>query len=211
MGNRRAIVDLFLASALSLFVELIFIRWVSSELRIFSFYRNLALIGAFLGMGLGFATYRAKQGAPWFEKYYLLLVAVVALCVVAIGWNQAASWLTVVNPNAQEFIWSQVEVANQPISPLLNGLFYVAMLTIFSLITIVFVPIGELVASRFGAFKPLHGYTINTLGSLVGIVLYTAVSFLNSSPPVWARCILCPSGRGGVRPLPLVCSWSRCW
>ena len=31
-----------------------------------------ALIGAFLGLGVGFATYRDKQGAPWFEKFYLL-------------------------------------------------------------------------------------------------------------------------------------------
>jgi uncharacterized membrane protein len=58
MGRRRAVFELFLASALGLFLELIFIRWLAAEVRVFAFYKNFALIGAFLGLGLGFATAR---------------------------------------------------------------------------------------------------------------------------------------------------------
>lgn len=142
MTNRRAAADLFLASALGLFVELLFIRWVSAELRVFSFYRNLALIGAFLGLGLGFATYRGKTGAPWFEKYYLPLMALVSLAVIAVGRSRTIGSLTNVNPNAQELVWSQVAQSGQASGLLANVLFYVVLLAVFALITLVFVPLG---------------------------------------------------------------------
>lgn len=185
MLNRRAAADLFLASALSLFIELLFIRWVGSELVVFSFYRNLALIGAFLGLGVGFATYRNKQGAPWFEKFYLPLMAIVALIVVAIGRTPQIGALLSFNPNTQEMVWSQAITTTLPHTRLLIALFYAALLGIFALITVVFIPLGELVASRFAAFAPLQGYTINVLGSLVGIVIYTVVSFLGWPPAAW--------------------------
>ena len=54
MKDRHAVFDLFLVSALGLFVELVFIRWAASELRMLAFYKNFALIAAFLGLGLGF-------------------------------------------------------------------------------------------------------------------------------------------------------------
>lgn len=40
MKNRKAITDLFLISAVGLFLELVLIRWVASELRMIAFYKN---------------------------------------------------------------------------------------------------------------------------------------------------------------------------
>jgi len=185
MGNRRAVVDLFLASALSLFVELIFIRWVASELKVFSFYRNLALIGAFLGLGLGFAAFRRDQGLTWFSRWYLILTAVAVVCVMAIGRNPAVSSITTVDVSSTEFIWPQVQFIDPALGPLLNLLFYATMLAIFILITVIFIPLGELVASKFAPFEPLPGYTVNVLGSLVGIALYALISFLGWPPAIW--------------------------
>ena len=70
MSNRRAAFDLFLISALGLFVELVFIRWVASELRVLAFYKNIALIGAFLGLGLGFALHHRVPGRDYFTRFY---------------------------------------------------------------------------------------------------------------------------------------------
>ena len=44
---------LVLVSVLSLFLELLMIRWVSSEIRIFAYFKNFVLIACFLGFGLG--------------------------------------------------------------------------------------------------------------------------------------------------------------
>ncbi len=44
---------LILASLLGLFLELMLIRWVSSEIRIFAYFKNFVLMACFLGFGLG--------------------------------------------------------------------------------------------------------------------------------------------------------------
>jgi tetrahydromethanopterin S-methyltransferase subunit D len=44
---------LILASILGLFLELLMIRWISSEVRIFAFLKNYMLVSCFLGFGLG--------------------------------------------------------------------------------------------------------------------------------------------------------------
>src|SRR5579864_740901 len=45
--------NLALWSLLSLFMELLMIRWISSEIRIFAYFKNFVLIACFLGFGLG--------------------------------------------------------------------------------------------------------------------------------------------------------------
>src|SRR5207244_10222207 len=45
--------QLFFWSLLSLFLELLMIRWISSEIRIFAYFKNFVLIACFLGFGLG--------------------------------------------------------------------------------------------------------------------------------------------------------------
>ncbi len=44
--------QLILVSLLSLFVEMLMIRWVSSEIRIFAYFKNFVLVACFLGFGL---------------------------------------------------------------------------------------------------------------------------------------------------------------
>ena len=51
---------LVLASLLGLFLELLLIRWVSSEIRIFAYFKNFVLIACFLGFGLGFQLSRRR-------------------------------------------------------------------------------------------------------------------------------------------------------
>jgi hypothetical protein len=44
---------LFLLSLATLYVEIMLIRWLGTEVRIFAYFQNLALIACFLGFGLG--------------------------------------------------------------------------------------------------------------------------------------------------------------
>src|SRR5215467_15188348 len=46
---------LLLASFLTLFAELAFIRWIAVEVRVFAYFKNLALLLCFVGFGLGCA------------------------------------------------------------------------------------------------------------------------------------------------------------
>jgi hypothetical protein len=46
--------QLAVASLLTLFLEMTLIRWVSSEVRIFAYFKNFVLIACFLGFGATF-------------------------------------------------------------------------------------------------------------------------------------------------------------
>jgi hypothetical protein len=182
--NRKAVFQLFLASALSLFLELVLIRWVASELRIFAFYKNFALIGAFLGLGLGFALYRVKKSSVIFDRSFLPLIFLTVLLVLILGRTGICDYVLANQANSQEFIWAGY-LEDTAIAKLLDVAFYAILFGIFSLIAVSHIPLGTLVASKFQGFMPLQGYTINIVGSLAGILLYTLISFLRWPPAIW--------------------------
>lgn len=115
MQNRRAVFELLLISALGLFVELIFIRWVASELRVLAFYKNFALIAAFLGLGLGFALRRRYPERIWFEKYFFPLLAFSVVLVLLLGRTTLSEIILLNRTNAQEFIWAGSVDINDPL------------------------------------------------------------------------------------------------
>jgi hypothetical protein len=43
----------FLISVLGLFLELLLIRWISTEIRVFAYLQNCVLVVCFLGLGMG--------------------------------------------------------------------------------------------------------------------------------------------------------------
>src|SRR4051812_7057947 len=51
--DHRSLRNLFLVSAGGLFLELVLIRLVSSEIRVFAYFKNFPLLAAFIGLGLG--------------------------------------------------------------------------------------------------------------------------------------------------------------
>ena len=52
--------SLALISLTSLFLELLLVRWIASEIRVFAYFKSLALIACFLGFGLGCYLTRRK-------------------------------------------------------------------------------------------------------------------------------------------------------
>src|SRR3954468_7170539 len=51
--SRFSYAQLVIASVFGLFFEMLMIRWVSSEVRIFAYFKNFVLIACFLGFGIG--------------------------------------------------------------------------------------------------------------------------------------------------------------
>jgi hypothetical protein len=68
---------LTLISILSLFLELLIIRWISSEIRIFAYFKNFVLIACFLGFGLGCYLSRRKINLLAFLGPLMFLVLLV--------------------------------------------------------------------------------------------------------------------------------------
>ena len=70
---------LALASVLGLFLEMLLIRWISSEIRIFAYFKNFVLIASFMGFGLGYYLCRRKVNLLNFVLPLLFLSLVVQI------------------------------------------------------------------------------------------------------------------------------------
>ena len=175
---------LALVSALGLFIELLMIRWVSSEIRIFAYMKNVVLIACFLGFGLGCYLCRRKVN---------LLLMVLPLLTLALliktPWSALRSILAelpvYIGAVSEVHMWG---VPSIPFSGLvlvkfLAGVLYVV--PIFALIALTFVPIGQLVGWYLESARGISGYSCNVLASLAGILLYTLICFLSQPPAIW--------------------------
>lgn len=71
---------LFLISSLGLFLETAVIRWIAGEVRLFSYFKNLPLLAAFLGLSVGFALVgKGRDYRPAFAPLLGLFVIAVAV------------------------------------------------------------------------------------------------------------------------------------
>src|SRR5947199_2588868 len=70
----RATLAVFLVSVLGLFLELLLIRWVTTEIRIFAYLQNTVLVVCFLGLGMGCWDSRRR---PFVLRELLLPLAIL--------------------------------------------------------------------------------------------------------------------------------------
>ena len=154
---------LFLASFLSLFLELLLIRWVPSIIRIVAYYGNLMLLSAFLGLGCGALLARRSLGLyRWFPSVLLLLVISVS-AMEGIEFRQG--------PDELRFLFvSAPSTTTLPIA------------LIFVLNAMVFVPLGELIGSYFQRMPPLQAYSWDLGGAIAGTALFGLFSYFWFSP-----------------------------
>ena len=176
---------LALVGVLSLFLELLMIRWVSSEIRIFAYFKNFVLIACFLGFGLG--CYLARRRINLLSLLAPLLTLAV---IIKLPWMSLRQLIT--DLPAYVGAASEVNVWGVPHVPLgWTALSYLSeaiavIVPMFALISLAFIPVGQLVGWYLEhAPNGIFGYTLNIVGNLVGIALYTLLCFLFQTPPVW--------------------------
>lgn len=181
--SRNKTLELFVFSLLSLYFELIVIRWLSSEIRIFAFFKNVPLMACLFGLGLGMALGASKRElSKWFPCGLLAITAIICL---AAPLNLVH--MTFINPleyyigstyssSLSDTLWNRI-LLFFPGLMLLAGMFYLIVFT--------FMCIGQRLGRLFGDFAPLNGYTINVAASLLGILLFSVVSFLGLPPAAW--------------------------
>jgi spermidine synthase/fumarate reductase subunit C len=171
---------LCVVSFLTLFAELAVIRWIGTEIRVFAYVKNLALLLCFLGFGLGCAL--AKSRVRWRSATIALLGL---LMIVQNPWGGRAmlQGLSSALGAAQDIeIWATGTVTHWPSFLLASA---VALLLLF-LITCVFIPFGQVVSREIDlAPTPLLGYSWNLASSLAGILAFFVVSWSRLTPAVW--------------------------
>lgn len=174
---------LFFISVLGLFLELLLIRWIGTEVNIFAYLQNTILVVCFMGLGMGCMTCRQpillrNCLAPLLILVLLLSIPQssvalrkVSLLLATLGDLQPLEIITFTNANTERFA-----------VPL--GL--AITLGIMFLIWQIFVPIGRILGCLMDEHpRPIEAYSYNILGSLIGIWAFVLLGIFNQSPPVW--------------------------
>ena len=174
-GKNRQTISLLIASFMSLYFEMLIIRWLGAEIRVFSFFKNLIMMAAFLGLGIGFAL--SKREKDHWEKFIPMML-IYSLLVTLIGTVVGGN---VIMPDIGEYFWKA-----QAESIWASTIFFVLIVLVFFSATLfLFVPAGQLVGRQMQGLPPIKAYIINLMGSLVGIWAFALVSYLRLSPWAW--------------------------
>src|ERR1700730_488496 len=178
--------NLFWISFAALFIEIMMIRWIGTEVRVFAYFQNLALIACFLGFGLG---------CYWAGRHKSLifsLFGIVGLVILAEAplrtWQDCLIVLSgrlSVSPDAA--MWGYRGEMAGPMSWFLLLLASIAATTIFLLLLLIaMIPLGQWTGFYLDrATNPIQAYSANLLGSVAGIWIFAGMSFLWLPPVYW--------------------------
>lgn len=182
--SRHPQVTLFLASFVALFVELALIRYTASQLRVFSFFKNVPLIASYLGLGVGCAL---GGGRP--RHVLLLLVWFIPLAVVLAEGTLLVSGAigTIAALATSEQILGDISVAGTSTVQALAGQAAMGAFCVVTLFVMasLFIPLGRLLGDAFDRLPRLRAYSINIVGSLAGTGVFILAGYLWTPPWVW--------------------------
>jgi SAM-dependent methyltransferase len=161
---------LFAVSFLALFVELALIRYINSTVQVIAYFNNFLILSAFLGLGVGSSLAGSRRGL--FRLLPLALPSVMTLLALLDRFGVESGLTDIV-------YWaSGAGVSRLSATPV--------MLLVFCANCAVFIPIGNQLGATLAEFENrLEAYSIDLLGSLAGVLAFTAVSFLGTQPWTW--------------------------
>ena len=158
---------LILLSFLVLFIELALIRWAGSNVVYLSFFTNFILLGSFLGIGIGFLRAKARINLfPYSPIALAFLIGFVLIFPVQI--DRSGSDL---------IFFGDLEATGLPT--------WLTLPVLFVAVAGVMTMLAEGLGRQFVLFEPLEAYRLDIIGSILGIVGFSALSFLGAPPVVW--------------------------
>ena len=169
--------ELFWISFLILFIELAAIRWFPAHVLYLTFFTNAVLLAAFLGMSVGcLAADHLRNYLRWTPL--LLAVAMFGGLAVEISSGSFVKFVDVGNQASPEQIYFGTEYHSQDLSryaipvEVICGFF-------FLIIALAFIGPGQELGRALKRWpNRLQAYTLNIAGSLAGIVIFAACSWL---------------------------------
>jgi SAM-dependent methyltransferase len=185
-GNRTRLV---LTSGTLLFVELLLIRWVPSEVRYIGFFSNFLLMASFLGIGIGILLGR-RRNLDTVAIFPILLLVVVALITKL--------ELNVQVRSTDELFFGLAESNAADVN-------FLVLPIVFALVTALMASLAMPLGPLLRSMPPLRAYAWDITGSMLGIAAFTGLSAAGTTPIVWFSVaavlvlLLIAGGRG--RPL----------
>ena len=149
---------LFLASFVSLFLELLLIRWVPSQVRVIAYYGNLMLLSSFLGLGCGAMLARRPLNLARFFAPLLLALVIAVTALKGMKFQQG--------PDEFRFLFAAGTRSTM-----------LPIVALFSLNALLFLPLGEIIGLYFSRLSPLCAYSWDIGGAITGTALFGLFSF----------------------------------
>jgi hypothetical protein len=178
---RRALARVALFAGLSLFAELFLIRWLDSQVRVLGFTRNVPLLAAFLGLGIGYARASMpgrRRLAPFAAPAFALGILLGIIPDLPAG-GVAVFGPTTIESNTGVFAaTSSLEVLA----------LFAAVAAVFAGVVLSMVPFGELAGEAIRGLDTLQAYSTNLAGSIVGVALTFALAAMGA--PLWVNAAL---------------------
>ncbi len=175
--KRNNALELFLLSAISLYVELLVIRWLCADIRAFTVFRTFPLITCFVGLGVGFAI-----GKDSYYRWFPLMMLCFAITIKLA--DSLGLWFLAF-PSVGTSQFNELPFILLPHKALLIQFLIAFMLLIVWYLAFPFamcVAIGSRLGVLFSNFKPLAAYSLNVAGAISGSVLFQVLSALRLAP-----------------------------
>lgn len=182
-GNRMW--ALFLVSVLGLFLEMLLIRWIGTEVRIFAYMQNTVLVVCFLGLGLGCMTSRqpVMLQKTLFNLAFLALLLAIPVTREALG--RISEMLSVLHDSAA-VLWTNTTAGSLMFSVINLSIGLALTYLLMGLVVGMFVPIGRLLGRLMDEHPDTNrAYSVNVAGSLAGTWLFVLLSYYYQPPVVW--------------------------
>jgi spermidine synthase len=183
-GAEVNLYSIFLLSIVILYLEVLLIRWISTEVNIFAYLQNTILVVCLLALGAG--CLRPKQKVSFFDV--LAPLAIIAACqAVPITRDFFASISSSLSIFHDFVVWNQAESGTGvALRSSLGLLGIVGAGTLALLLFKAMVPLGIMLGAAFAeARKPIVAYSVNVAGSLIGILLFALMGYLSCPPWMW--------------------------
>jgi spermidine synthase len=176
--------ELFLISLVILFLELACIRWFPAHVLYLTFFTNVVLLASFLGMSVGcIAAGDRHNYLSWTPL--LLVVALAAAHAVEVSSGSFIKFVDVGNQASPQQVYFGTEYHSQDLSrsaipvELLCGFFFIV-------IALAFIGPGQELGRSLKRWpNRVQAYTLNIVGSIAGIVIFAACSWLELKSVWW--------------------------
>src|SRR3984893_8238072 len=191
---------LFVISAMALYTEVVLIRWMSAEIRMFAYLKNFTLFACFLGLGLGMMRRgRGRAEKPlaiWMAGVVFTLAFAPQLHLTRLFFPDVGVYQWGGNLHSPQllpaartlpFLGAVLRHVPDSFVPWMLGLFALLVgSALFFLVLSIFYGIGILVGECLeAAGPPLQAYTLNLAGSLAGTLAFAALVFFSLPPWLW--------------------------
>jgi len=140
-----------------------------AEVKVLGYFTNFVLIAAVFGLGFGCLLAEYKRNTIFILPPYFL--ALVLLIYFLKG-------IIIAGPTGDALLLVGAEDVST-----LN--LYVALAVFYLMISVFFIPFGQITGKLFNSLPPLQAYSINILGALLGVTFFFILSY-NAAPSfIW--------------------------